>query len=99
MSEKKKNKSVNIADYLVGKNGTKYLKIQCSPKADAKTKKLVDDLKKLLGTDVLYVNLFTDDFREQYGIPDFSKGRIALPLDKKDKTESDPKSSKDEVDF
>ncbi len=82
MSEK--NNSVNIMDYNVAKNGTtKYLKIQCSPKADAKTKKLVEDLKALLGTDVLFVNLFSQEFKDQYGIPEFAKGRISVATDAK----------------
>jgi hypothetical protein len=76
----KKKKTVNIMDYLVAKDGkTKYLKIQCSPKADDETKKLVEDLKALIGGDVLFVNLFDDKFREEYEIPDFAKGKIALP--------------------
>lgn len=99
MSNEKKNQFVNIANYNVAKDGkTKYLKIECSPKADAKTKKLVEDLKKLLGTDVLYVNLYDEKFRQDYGIPDFAKGRIALPLNKKE-AEQVAGSSKSQVDF
>lgn len=75
----KKLETVNIGDYLVAKDGkTKYIKLQCSPKADAATKELVEKLKALVG-DVLYVNMFSAEFKGQYNIPDFAKGRISIP--------------------
>ncbi len=109
MSNEKKVETVNIADYLVAKNGkTKYLKIQCSPKADDKTKKLVKDLIALLGTDRLFVNLFTQEFKDEYGIPDFAKGRIAIETNPKPSTDNEEpvqakskssSKSKDEINF
>lgn len=76
-----KQETVSIGDYKVSTDGkTKYIKLQASPKADDKTKKLVADLVALLGADVLYVNLFDSEFRAKHNIPDFAKGRISAPV-------------------
>lgn len=82
MSEqKKKMETRDIGQYLLAKDGvTKYLKLSAKPNADAPTKKLVADLIALLGGDVIYVNLFDNEFKAKYNIPDFSKGRISAPV-------------------
>ncbi len=96
MSDKKMN-TVNIGNYLVAKNGvTKYIKLEAAPKADEKTKKLVADLVALLGTEVLYVNLFDAEFRAKHNIPEFARGRIAVEVKE---AGAAPAASNDEVNF
>jgi hypothetical protein len=82
MAKDKKPKSASVADYMLAKNGTtKYIKFQCSPKASTAIKKLVKDVIAALGTDVLFVNLMDQDFKNKYEIPDFVKGRLSIPVD------------------
>jgi hypothetical protein len=90
-----KKETVNIGNYLLAKDGkTKYLKLEAAPKATDETKKLVKDLIEVLGTDMIYVNLFDADFKSQYKIPDFAKGRIAVEVKPKGQ-----KAEKDQVNF
>jgi hypothetical protein len=97
--DNKKN-TVSIAEYLVAKNGvTKYLKLAAKPNADDKTKKLVADLIALLGTDVLYVNLFDNEFRAKFNIPDFSKGRITVEVKPEGGATSGAKADPNGVNF
>lgn len=102
-SKKKKSSSPKrnmgrIGQYLVAKNGkTKYIKLSTHDKSTKAEKVLVKKLVALLGTDVLFVNLFDADFKEKYNIPDFSKGSISVDLDAKD-VDSDDEDEDDSED-
>lgn len=99
MSENKK-KTVSIGQYLVAKNGTtKYIKLECSPKADQATKDLVERIKEAVGGDVLFVNLFDSEFRSKHNIPDFAKGRIEAPIPEGSTPSKSKKGSNEEVPF
>lgn len=73
-----------VASYLLSEKGSKYLKF--GPKRDKN--------KNVVGTnpfplvinegDVLFVNIFEQDFKEQYNVPDFVVGTIQKPNDKKE---------------
>jgi hypothetical protein len=77
MSEKK---FLRVAQYLVAKDGkTKYLKFEASPNADAQTKKLVGDIIKALGGNVLYINIFDEAFKSKHNIKSFVKGSASAP--------------------
>lgn len=95
MAKKQKLETVSIGQYLLAKDGkTRYIKLGASPKADQKTQDLVKRVIQALGTDRLFVNIFDDDFREQYKIAEFVKGRINVPVGGDEQG-----SSNDEVDF
>lgn len=98
-SSKKSDKNFAvIGQYLVAKNKkTKYIKLEASPKADKEVKSLVKKLVALLGTDVLFVNLMDEDFKDKYDIPDFVKGRISVDMDA-DEAEDDDSDDEDESD-
>ncbi len=102
MSTKEK-KTVAIGQYLVAKDKkTKYIKFSCHDGAPDEVKKKVKAIVAALGTDVVYVNLFDQEFREKYDIPDFAKGRIVVMKDpaKQDTKGKSTKGSDDsEVDF
>lgn len=75
MSDKKKFETVTIGQYLLAKNGnTRYIKLEAPRKGDNPFPITLNE------GDVLYVSMFDDEFRAQYNIPDFVKGRIDLPL-------------------
>ena len=87
-----------IGQYLVAKNGkTKYIKLSTHDKSTKAEKALVKKLIAVLGTDVLFVNLFDADFKEKYDIPDFNKGNISVDLDAKD-VDSDDEDDEDSDD-
>jgi predicted ATP-grasp superfamily ATP-dependent carboligase len=76
-----KTETVKVAQYLVAKDGkTKYLKFEASPKADQATKDLVAKIVAVLGGNILYVNMFDEEFRAKYNIQDFVKGNISAPV-------------------
>lgn len=95
--------TVSIGQYLLAKdNKTKYLKLEAKPNADERTKKLVADLIAVLGGDVIFVNLYDQEFKDKYKIRDFVKGRIEVEV--KDGSNPAPVSggssaSNDEVNF
>ena len=85
-----KDKFMNIGSYLLAKDGkTTYLKLEAAPKADEATKKLVEDLKKVVGGDVIYINRYDEEFRTKYSIPAFVKGRVSVSNAEGKKTEVD----------
>jgi hypothetical protein len=100
MTDDKKNFQ-SIGEYLVAKNGTtKYIKLAAAPNAPEEVKQKVARLIEANGGDILYVNLFDNDFRAKYKIPDFAKGRITSPQDGGDNGGSKGKQAKkDGVNF
>lgn len=83
-----KQETLRVAQYLLSKDEkTKYLKFGYGENATKETKDKVDAIVKALGTDILYVNLFDDDFKAQHNIPDFVKGGISVPLNTQEQTE------------
>jgi hypothetical protein len=108
MSKPEKFETVSIGQYLVSKKGTRYIKLEAKPNADAATKELVRKLAEAIGSDVLYVNMFDEDFRAKHNIPDFSKGRITVQVNEVKTTVAAPAAAKakpvvtkqdEEVDF
>ena len=95
-SSKKKGNFARIGQYLIAKSGTKYIKLDAGPKADKETKALIKKVVAALGSDVLFVNIFDDDFREKYNIPDFNKGSISVNLDSEEQDDSDDEDDDDE---
>lgn len=102
MSEKKKFETVTIGQYLLAKNGTtRYIKLEAPRKGDNPFPITLNE------GDVLYISMFDDEFRQQYNVPEFVKGRIEMPLEQNEKKEEAPKSKsapkkstpKDEVNF
>lgn len=88
-----------IGQYLVAKNKkTKYIKLEASPKADKAVKLLVKKLIAALGTDIMFVNLVSDDARDKYEIPDFVKGRISVDMDAEDDSDEDDEDSEEDDD-
>lgn len=76
-----KQETLRVAQYLVSKNGeTKYLKFDYGPNADQATKDAVEAIKKAIGGDILYVNVFDEEFKEKYNVPDFVKGSVSMPV-------------------
>ncbi len=91
MSDKKK--TVRVGQYLLAKDGkTKYLKLGCKDDAPAEQKEMVERLIEAIGSDVIYVNIFDQEFKDKYDIQDFVKGSIAVEL--KPPTTPDPKADK-----
>jgi hypothetical protein len=85
-----KTDSSKVAQYLVAKDGkTKYLKFQASPNADEATKALVAKIITAIGGDILFVNIFDEEFRAKYDIKDFVKGTISAPLTEKSNSNKD----------
>lgn len=98
-SSKPKRNMGRIGQYLVAKNGkTKYIKLSTHTKSTKEEKALVKKLIALLGTDVLFVNLFDSDFKDKYDIPEFNKGNITVDLDAKDVDSEDEDESEDDED-
>lgn len=94
---KKESKSLRLFQYLVSKDGnTKYLKLNDNPKASKKEKAMIKALKKLLGSDVLYINLFDDKFRKKFKVPKFVKGTVALVEKDEDDDDDDDEDDEDE---
>ena len=84
-SSKPKRNMGRIGQYLVSKNKkTKYIKLGTGPKSSKEEKALVKKLISVLGTDVLFVNLFDEDFKEKFNVPEFVKGSLSVDLDAKD---------------
>jgi hypothetical protein len=74
-------KFIRVAQYLVAKNGTtKYLKFEASPTANQETIDLVEKIKAAIGGDVMYINLFDNDFKMEYNVPDFVKGSVSVDV-------------------
>lgn len=95
---KKKSESnfINIGQYKVSKNKkTKYIELGCGKNAPKDVKRLIKKLEELMGTNVLFVNLFDPDFKEEYDIPDFVKGSISINPDS-DRDEDDEDDDEDD---
>lgn len=92
-----KPKSTVVASYLVSEGGAKYLKF--GPKRD-KSKEVVGKNPFPLTInegDVLFVNIFDEDFREQYNIPDFVKGTVQMPNEQTTAAPSKAKPKEDDT--
>lgn len=98
---KKVNKKGNfqrIGQYKLAKNRkTKYIQLEVGPNAPKEVKVLLKKLIALLGTSRLFINMFDDEFREKYNIPDFVKGSISVNMDA-DEDESDIDDEDDDDD-
>lgn len=99
-----KKKSLKIGQYLVGKDGTKYIKLDTYEKAPEEVRKLVKKLVEVLGTDVLFINMIDETFRKKYKIKDFIKANINVPdpsskkASKKQDDDDDDNSNDDDDD-
>jgi hypothetical protein len=84
-----KSKTTQVATYMVSEGGAKYLKF--GPKKDKN--------KNVVGTnpfplvinegDVLFINVFDEDFRNEKSIPDFIVGNVQKPNDEAKKNEDE----------
>lgn len=98
-SKKKDSNFLNIGQYKVAKNKkTKYIELGVSPKASKEQKSLMKKLIALLGSNILFVNLFDADFKDEYDIPDFVKGSISVNLDSNEDDEDEDDDEDDEDD-
>ena len=98
---KSSSNGIRLFQYLVSKDGeTKYLKLNDNPKASKKEKAMIKALKKLLGSDVLFINLFDDKFRKKHKIPKFVKGSVSLsePKEEDDDEDDEDEDEEDEED-
>lgn len=96
---KKESKTMRLFQYLVSKDQkTKYLKLNDNPKASKKEKAMIKALKKLLGSDVLYINLFDDKFRKKFKVPKFVKGTVALVEKDEDEDDEDDEDEEEDED-
>jgi hypothetical protein len=94
--QKSKRNMVSIGQYKVSKNKkTKYIELYASDKAPKEVRVLVKKLISLLGSKILYVNIFDDEFREQYNIQSFVKGSIRVDLDEMKDHDNDEDSDDD----
>lgn len=98
-SSKSDSNFLNIGQYKVAKNKkTKYIELGVSPKASKEEKALMKKVIALLGSNILFVNLFDNDFRDEYDIPDFVKGSISVNLDSDEDEDEDEDDEEDEED-
>ena len=89
-SSSSKPKTVQIGQYLVSKDKkTKYLKQSARDKNGPKAAALVKKLVKLLGSEVIFVNLYDQEFKDKYKIQDFVKGTIQVSADALNKIEEE----------
>ena len=74
-----KDNSTRVGQYLVSKNGAKYLKFENAKNKDGSLKG--EDVFPITINegDIMFLNLMDDDFREKYNVPDFVRGTVSVP--------------------
>lgn len=71
------NKSVVIGQYLISKNGAKYIKFENRRTRDGVPAS--DAFPLTIGEgDILFLNLHDEEFREKHNIPEFVRGTISM---------------------